>query len=123
MKVGWLRGYKCRGCGEHLLRRRIIEEMPPLIVLQCMFTPSTEINIESDLDIAHACYRLTGLIYGDGNHFVSRIIDTSGGIWYHDGMSTGNRCIEESSLTLATDLHKLKYANNKSLLYSIYRKI
>ena len=37
-------------------------------------------------------YMLKGVIYHGANHFVARIVDSQGWIWYHDGMVTGNTC-------------------------------
>ena len=58
----------------------------------------TEIKLPNDGDK----YRLCGVIYFGNGHFVSRIIDKSGDIWYHDGASTGeNVKYEKNALTIS----------------------
>ncbi|KAJ6501356.1 hypothetical protein DFH09DRAFT_944726 [Mycena vulgaris] len=37
-------------------------------------------------------FALRGIIYAGNNHFTSRIIKEDGSVWYHDGISTGNKC-------------------------------
>jgi hypothetical protein len=41
---------------------------------------------------------LRGVIYQGGAHFTCRIITSSGGIWYHDGMTTGSQCVHEGEM-------------------------
>ncbi|KAF8872935.1 hypothetical protein CPB84DRAFT_1644916, partial [Gymnopilus junonius] len=43
-------------------------------------------------------YALSGIIYSRQSHFVARIVDSEGSIWYHDGMTTGRCCIKENTL-------------------------
>ncbi|TFK79135.1 hypothetical protein K466DRAFT_506089 [Polyporus arcularius HHB13444] len=38
-------------------------------------------------------YCLCGIVYHKPSHFVSRIIDKSGGIWYHDGIANGGKVV------------------------------
>ncbi|RDX40901.1 hypothetical protein OH76DRAFT_1365452 [Lentinus brumalis] len=38
-------------------------------------------------------YRLCGIVYHKPSHFVSRIIDKSGGVWYHDGIANGGKVV------------------------------
>ncbi|KDR66409.1 hypothetical protein GALMADRAFT_1359834, partial [Galerina marginata CBS 339.88] len=64
---------------------------------------------------------LCGIIYGGGAHFVSRIIDRSGTVWFHDGISTGSRCRKEQTVDLLSDLEWLSYYEDKRLLYCIYQ--
>ncbi|KDR67913.1 hypothetical protein GALMADRAFT_79064, partial [Galerina marginata CBS 339.88] len=40
---------------------------------------------------------LKGIIYSGSNHFTSRFI-VNNEIWYHDGISTGSKCIKEGHL-------------------------
>ena len=35
-----------------------------------------------------ATYHLRGIIYHDGDHFTAHIIDSTGQMWYHDGLQT-----------------------------------
>jgi hypothetical protein len=39
-----------------------------------------------------------GIVYGDGNHFVTRLFTRDSQIWFHDGIATQDLCIPEASL-------------------------
>ena len=38
-------------------------------------------------------FNLQGVVYLGGEHFVSRIINANGVIWFHDGITTHSSCI------------------------------
>ncbi|KAF8220307.1 hypothetical protein L208DRAFT_1334596, partial [Tricholoma matsutake] len=42
-------------------------------------------------------YRLRGVMYHLEDHFTSRFITESGSVWYHDGMSTGQKMENEGN--------------------------
>ncbi|KAF8181499.1 hypothetical protein BJ912DRAFT_854693 [Pholiota molesta] len=70
-------------------------------------------------------FKLAGVIYGGQSHFVCRIIDALGTIWYHDGMVTGSACRKESTLTDSEyDPYWLCTSNRNGLvkhaLYAVY---
>ncbi|KAF6745134.1 hypothetical protein DFP72DRAFT_771740, partial [Ephemerocybe angulata] len=48
----------------------------------------------------HCLLSLRGVIYHStlGGHFTSRVVDPSGGVWYHDGAVTGRDLVYESLL-------------------------
>ncbi len=48
-------------------------------------------------------FHLRGIIYGDGNHFVARLITRDGHIWYHAGMTTRSLCIFEGKIDQIPD--------------------
>jgi hypothetical protein len=54
-------------------------------------------------DMFDAIFKLRGVVYGDGNHFVARLITSDGHIWYHDGMTTGSGCVAEGQLDEVPD--------------------
>lgn len=64
-------------------------------------------------------YSLTGLIYADGHHFVCRLIDKQGCVWYHDGMA-GTNCVYQGQVKSGYDTTWLKKSNQKILTYAIY---
>ncbi|KAJ6462726.1 hypothetical protein DFH09DRAFT_952458 [Mycena vulgaris] len=41
---------------------------------------------------------LRGIIYGGQNHVTCRFIDSSGTVWFHNGIPTGRACIRDASL-------------------------
>ena len=67
----------------HIMFTSIIETNR-YVIIDTSFILST-----NNLDLN---YKLKGVIYHGANHFVTRIVDDQGWIWYHDGMETGNTC-------------------------------
>jgi hypothetical protein len=77
----------------------------PYIMCIALNSPRFRINrrlsyVNDGVDVE---YRLKGIIYGDGAHFVSRIVDDEERVWYHDGMTTGSGCLLEGSLHMSPD--------------------
>jgi hypothetical protein len=64
---------------------------------------------------------LRGLIYLGGFHYTCRIIDHSGNIWFHDGMTTGNKCNAEGKMGSISQPN-LYVCGNKNLCLAIYAK-
>ena len=81
--------------------------MNRLPYIMCMMLNQDTIKIDEALTYSDAqyniLYRLRGVIYGDGNHFVARLIRKDGNIWYHDGMTTGSICVFEGRLDQIPD--------------------
>ena len=48
----------------------------PIEHIQCVESPQP------------ATYHLRGIIYHDGDHFTAYIINSTGQMWYHDGLQT-----------------------------------
>ena len=62
---------------------------------------------------------LKGLVYHGDYHLASRIIDNSGNIWFHDGMTTGKIALKEGKFGSASQPN-LKECRNKQLCLAIY---
>ena len=62
---------------------------------------------------------LRGVIYGGGFHFTAKFISTSGNVWFHDGMTTRESCVEEGSLD-QMEISSLQTASGKSAVMLIY---
>ena len=62
---------------------------------------------------------LRGLVYYGGFHFTCRIIDESGNIWFHDGMTTARTTIKEGRIGSVSQ-PDLKKCRNKQLCLVIY---
>ena len=70
-------------------------------------------------------FKLAGIVYSGQSHFVCRIVDDTGIVWYNDGIATGRNCLKEgylsevaeqsAQLRLTESDGQLKYA-----LYAIY---
>ena len=61
---------------------------------------------------------LRGLVYHGGYHFTCRIVDQSGNIWYHDGMSTGRTSTKEGKFGTVSQPN-LKTCRNRKLCLMI----
>jgi hypothetical protein len=62
---------------------------------------------------------LRSLIYYGDFHFTCRIIDISGNIWFHDGMTTGNTSINDGKIGHVSQ-HNLHKCRNKKICLAIY---
>ncbi|KAJ7285324.1 hypothetical protein C8J57DRAFT_1038335, partial [Mycena rebaudengoi] len=43
-------------------------------------------------------YRLRGVVYHGGSHFTSRIVDSCGDVWFHDGITTKSTSVYGGTL-------------------------
>ena len=69
---------------------------------------------------AHATtLHLKGLVYQGDYHFTCCIIDESGNIWFHDGMTTGRSTLKEGKFGSVSQPN-LKECRNKQLCLVIY---
>jgi hypothetical protein len=77
----------------------------PYVMCVTLNKPRFKINetltyVYEGLDIV---FRLRGIVYGDGNHFVARLFTRDGRIWFHDGIATRDLCIPEGTLDQIPD--------------------
>jgi hypothetical protein len=89
--------------------------MNRLPYVMCIMLNTSGFLINETLSYLHdefdVIYRLRGIIYGDGNHFVARLFTKDGQIWYHDGITTGSNCHFEGNLDKLPDSAWLKTAS------------
>ncbi|KAF8576703.1 hypothetical protein K439DRAFT_1366490, partial [Ramaria rubella] len=100
---------KCTTARLCLCRRRVIEERvytsaPELVVFHITNAYMIKIShnmITKDTHNHHKSLSLAGIVYYDAmrQHFVARVIDKQGDIWYHDGINTGNKCVYEGNVS------------------------
>ncbi|KAJ7712764.1 hypothetical protein B0H16DRAFT_1342028 [Mycena metata] len=78
-----------------------LQRVPDLLIVGIQ-SPGSYLPIDPklrfDIDGHTHIFLLRGIIYLGGFHFTSRIIGTSGRIWYNDGIATGRACIDEQYL-------------------------
>ncbi|KAF9540239.1 hypothetical protein CPC08DRAFT_650979 [Agrocybe pediades] len=111
-----LEGHRCK-----LIRRTILNKVPDMLVVGCSdgrMTPELELHL--DCNGSSIKLSLSGIVYGDGVHFVSRFVDRSGTVWFHDGAVTGRTCVEERRIDLLSDTKWLVSKDNKRILYAYY---
>ena len=99
-------------------RTAYLDEIPSMIALEANARPSAQFRLRHNSGAI--AYRLRGLIYWGDFHFVSRIIDKSGQVWFHDGMTTGSSCQWEGIIDLSSDIEWMRKAGSKTLCYCIY---
>ncbi|KAJ7133229.1 hypothetical protein C8R44DRAFT_565621, partial [Mycena epipterygia] len=92
-------------CGSGMLKMVRVDRPPPLMYLTLSDTTiliDPAINITTG-ETRHR-YALRGIIYGGENHFTSRIVMPNGNVWYHDGIETGHKMVNEGSMhSMETD--------------------
>jgi hypothetical protein len=101
-----------------MTRTAYLDEIPSVIALETKATPGVQFRLTHNSGAI--AYRLRGLIYWGEFHFVSRIIDRSGQVWFHDGMTTGSSCQWEGIIDLSSDTEWMRKAGSKTLCYCIY---
>ncbi|KAJ7033812.1 hypothetical protein C8F04DRAFT_957155 [Mycena alexandri] len=62
---------------------------------------------------------LRGIVYGGAGHFTARYLTADGTVWFHDGIATGRRCIQDGHLD-TMDLASLSHARGKLALTLVY---
>ena len=62
---------------------------------------------------------LRGIVYHGGYHFTSQIVSFEQQIWYHDGISTGTRCLKDGILKSQSD-DKLRMCRGRDLVLAVY---
>lgn len=65
-------------------------------------------------------FNLRGLIYWGDFHFVSCMVDKSGQVWFHDGITTGPSCEWEQTMDLSSDTQWLTNVRLKELCCCVY---
>ena len=109
---------KCRECASKVDYVYHFREPPPFIVLSV--SPDLVVNMERSMSASGYEYKLRGLIYHGEHHFSSRVIDSSGGIWFHDGIHTKRVCEYEGSI-YEIDLKSLARARHgRRVVLGIY---
>ena len=118
----------CPGC---ILQQKIsklslsihFERIPYLMIIEFSsprYIIDWELKYDTDGLLFH--FRLAGIIYSGQNHFICRVVDDSGMVWYHDGITTGRRCTREGCLSdVAEQTAQLRIATvNDVVRYALY---
>jgi hypothetical protein len=110
---------KCVHCDSSLhMQTEFNPTMPPLIVLSLTqgnlkVTPTIEVSKNGRREK----YHLKGIIYHGGYHFNARIVTSEKVVWYHDGITTANKCKYEGKLC---DLCDIRDADGRKISTVIY---
>ncbi|KDR67899.1 hypothetical protein GALMADRAFT_79067 [Galerina marginata CBS 339.88] len=111
---------RCNECFSKLGYELQYKEKPKLVILEYPFSNietshTLKLNINGQTNILS----LRGIVYHGENHFCSRIISSEGKVWYHDGIETGKRSIEDGNLLNMTS-NDLKICQDKNLVLAVY---
>ncbi|KAI0713347.1 hypothetical protein C8Q76DRAFT_621326 [Earliella scabrosa] len=66
-------------------------------------------------------YRLAGIVYYHNLHFVCRVIDKGGQVWFHDGVVNGESAIYEDNV-INMPMKKLQRKGEYIMSILIYSK-
>ena len=111
----------CSNCFQvvSISRKTCLDQIPCVFALE-----STGAIPSVQLRLTHGSgaitFNLRGLIYWGNFHFVSRIVDKSGQVWFHDGITTGASCEWERTIDLSSDTRWLRNARSKELCCCVY---
>jgi len=92
----------------------------PIIALSLLTQSSkskTSNSFRTSADSDKTDYSLKGIIYHGQYHFTSRLIDNAGGIWYHDGMTSGRECVYEGKWKDIQDIYQASGERHQSSIY------
>lgn len=98
----------------------------PLIV-SVIVDPNVKIRIDKTIRILnqngrHTLLKVCGLIYFEDYHFVARIIDADGNIWYNDGKSNGRLSSNDGTLQSISNNNILQRGTQK-LIATVYAQM
>lgn len=114
-------GVKCRDCRSDVIRNTVYSESPvfiSFIVYEARAVFDSSIILPGHREL----YCLCGIVYYGNAHFVCRIIDQSGEIWYHDGYVHREEVLYFNNL-LNIDEKELHKAGTHKASLLIYTKI
>ena len=111
--------YRCNMCqGNIQTVTKMSQNIPILAFHFAGHKPFIDPVFNVNINEQNITYVLNGVIYFGHYHFTSRIINKSGLIWFHDGITTGNDVIYEGTLNnINLSVCKEKYAS--AAIYSI----
>ena len=89
--------FKCSTCDACLFRKTSFVQTPPMLIFD-LGTSVPSLSPELSITCGTTCvyYTLRGVVYLDNEHFTSRVITSTGMIWFHDRLLTGASLVYES---------------------------
>lgn len=114
---------RCAKCSSRIVQPISYDTPPKLLIFDCG-------NV--NLDISHRIVydendrstdlQLRGIVYSGQFHFNSRIISQAGNVWFHDGMITGQNCVEDEHIKLISkeDINRF---NDKQAVLAVYAQV
>ena len=112
----------CGSCGGSQVKVMSYGEHAPNFLYLIAYGINLQVETEIKLPDESERYRLCGVIYFGQGHFVSRIVDKSGEIWYHDGARTGENVKYEKNI-LNISNHGWQKARSFDVSAYLYTKL
>ena len=111
----------CTQCQRPLQRVTKYDDAP--YFMTCI-THDVKVNIETEVKLTelNATYRLCGIVYYGNFHFVCRVIDQSGDVWYHDGAKHKDQAAYVGNI-VNLNLKKLQTVEDYTMCLLIYIKL
>ena len=117
----------CPYCGTRLSGTIELAQDPGVLLLMIPSTHGAHVKIDLNVYLAMSGKRhtwsLQGAVYHGNSHFTCQVIDTTGGVWYHDGIETGSHCAwrgDKESLNSRGDMNMVK---NRTVCVLVYRHV
>ena len=107
----------CGDCGGSQVKVISYTTLTPNFLYLIAYGINLQVETEIKLPNSSERYRLCGVIYFAHGHFVSRIVDKLGDIWYHDGAKTGENVQYEKNIL---NISNHGWQKAKSFLASAY---
>ena len=74
----------------------VYAEVPKIIILEYPYcNTKTSHKVKFVVNGEEVLLSLRGIIYHGDNHFTSRVFSSEGKVWFHDGITTKNKCIDD----------------------------
>ena len=82
----------CPSCQTLMCKASRYDQVPPFLLFICH---DIKVKVQNEFTFPgiNQRYRLCGIIYFANYHFVCRVIDKSGGVWYHNGNENNNKSL------------------------------
>ncbi|KAJ7123847.1 hypothetical protein C8R43DRAFT_899354 [Mycena crocata] len=116
---------QCRIAGSRRKMRRLttIYDIPSLMVVGINFDTlvlDEELNFTQNGSVS--ILKLRGLIYHsqEARHFTSVVLDASGMMWYHDGITTGRTCVNKGRFGDLSDPLTIHRRDEQRLCAAVY---
>jgi len=98
-------------------------EVPKIIILEYPYcNTKTSQKLKFVVNGEEVILSLRGIIYHGDNCFTSRVFSSEGKVWFHDGITTKNKCIEDGQLDDKSN-NDLRYYEDEELVLAIYSQL
>ena len=109
---------RCPKCKAKVNAIYQFQDPPSFITL--MIERSLSVEMQHIMSVSGYEYKLYGLIYHGDHHFSCRVVDKSGGIWFHDGIHTKKNCEYEGNISQVDPNMLMKARHGRICILGIY---